>query len=137
MRIPLEFYEVLRNRINISDVIRQKISLTRKSGEYIGLCPFHQEKTPSFTVNDSKKFYHCFGCSAHGDVIKFISTLDGLSYKDSAIKLANSYGIEIPKLTKEEEQAYEESDQIYNVLSLAAEFFQSELNKSSDFNALI
>lgn len=131
MKIPLEFYELLRNRINISDVIKQKVSLTRKAGEYIGLCPFHPEKTPSFTVNDSKKFYHCFGCNAHGDVIKFTSTLDGLHYKDSAIKLANNFGIEIPKLTKQQERLYEEYEQLSNILSLATEFFQSQLSKES------
>lgn len=131
MKIPLEFYDILRNRINISDVIRQKISLVRKSGGYVGLCPFHQEKTPSFTVNDSKKFYYCFGCKTHGDVIKFISDIEGLSYKDSAIKLANSYGIEIPKLTQEQEKLYEESEQIFNILALATELFQSELNSAS------
>ena len=128
MRIPFEFYELLRSRIKLSDVVRQKISLIKKAGEYVGLCPFHQEKTPSFTVNDSKRFYHCFGCSAHGDVIRFTSNLSGLSYNDSAIKLANDFGIEIPKLTKEQERIYEESDQISNILSLAVEFFKSELN---------
>ncbi|MGI4776488.1 MAG: DNA primase, partial [Janthinobacterium lividum] len=125
MKIPLDFYELLRNRISLSEVIKRKVSLTRKAREYVGICPFHQEKSPSFTVSDFKKFYHCFGCGAHGDVVKFISQSDGLSYKDSAIKLANDYGIELPKLTKEQELFYEEANQIHNILELAAEFFQN------------
>jgi DNA primase len=131
MKIPVEFYELLRNKINISDVVRQKITLTRKSGEYLGLCPFHIEKTPSFTVNDTKKFYHCFGCGAHGDVIKFISNANGMSYKESAIKLAQDYAIELPKLSKEQEVLYEETDQVLNVLKMATEFFQSQLTQES------
>ncbi|WP_341794645.1 MULTISPECIES: DNA primase [unclassified Rickettsia] len=127
MKLAPEFYEVLRNRINISDVVRQKVVLTRKSGNYVGLCPFHQEKTPSFTVSDSKRFFYCFGCKASGDVIKFTSNVSGLSYSDSAIKLATDYGIEIPKLTQKQKEFYEESDEILNILELANKFFKSQL----------
>jgi DNA primase len=128
MRIPLEFYNHLRDSVRVSDIVRQKIVLTKKGGEYHGICPFHQEKTPSFTVNDQKKFYHCFGCSAHGDVIRFVSETDGLSYKDAAIKLAESNGIELPKMSAQQEKQYEEADHIYRILELALEFFQKNLN---------
>lgn len=127
MKVTPEFYEILRNRINISDIVRQKVILTRKSGNYVGLCPFHQEKTPSFTVNDSKRFFYCFGCKASGDVIKFTSNISGLSYNDSAIKLATDYGIEIPKLTQKQKELYEESDEILNILELANKFFKAQL----------
>ncbi|XVN42169.1 MAG: DNA primase [Candidatus Rickettsia vulgarisii] len=129
MRIPLEFYELLRNRINLSDIVRQKVVLTKKSGNYLGICPFHTEKTPSFTVNDSKKFYYCFGCSAHGDVIKFLSSISGLSYKEAAIKLASDYNVEIPKLTAEQQRFYEESDELLSILETAERFFKSQLTK--------
>ncbi|WP_341763652.1 DNA primase [Candidatus Tisiphia endosymbiont of Beris chalybata] len=129
MKIPLEFYEFLRNRINLSDVVRQKVTLTKKSGNYLGLCPFHLEKTPSFTVNDNKKFYYCFGCSVHGDVIKFVSNTNGLPYKEAAIKLANDYGIELPKLTVAEQKLYEESDELFNILEMAERFFKSQLTQ--------
>lgn len=127
MKIPLEFYEILRNRINLSDIVRQKVALTKKSGLYVGLCPFHLEKTPSFTVNDTKRFYHCFGCASSGDVIKFVSNISGFSYKEAAIKLAGDYGIELPKITREQERLYNESDQIVNILELATEFFKSQI----------
>lgn len=131
MRIPLQFYDSLRNIINLSNIVRTKVNLTKKAGEYIGLCPFHSEKSPSFTVSDIKKFYHCFGCGAHGDVIKFNAEILGLSYKDSAIKLACEHGIDLPKLSKEQESIYEESDQISNILELATEFFKCSHNQES------
>lgn len=127
MRIPLEFYEVLRNRINISDVIRQKVSLTKKAGNYLGLCPFHVEKTPSFTVNDAKRFFYCFGCSAHGDLIKFVSNINGLSYKEAAIKIANDHGIELPKVTAAQQKLYDESEELIGILEMAERFFKSQL----------
>jgi len=128
MRIPLEFYNQLREVIRTSDIVRQRVVLTKKGGEYLGRCPFHEEKTPSFTVNDAKRFYHCFGCSAHGDVIRFVSETGGISYKEAAIKLANDNGIELPKMSAQQEQHYEESDQVYKILELAAQFFASNLN---------
>ncbi|MEA0970197.1 DNA primase [Candidatus Megaera venefica] len=128
MRLPLEFYNHLRDAVRISDIVRLRILLTKKGNEYLGVCPFHDEKTPSFTVNDIKKFYHCFGCGAHGDVIRFVSETYGISYKDSAIKIAEENGIELPKLSPLQERAYEEADQIYNILELAAQFFVSNLS---------
>ncbi|MGV2432057.1 MAG UNVERIFIED_CONTAM: CHC2 zinc finger domain-containing protein [Rickettsiaceae bacterium] len=88
------FFDNIRDKVNVSDIIRQTVSLTRKGQEYSGLCPFHNEKTPSFTVNDIKKFYHCFGCGAHGDVIKFLVETKGFSYLEAAKKLATDNGIE-------------------------------------------
>jgi DNA primase len=127
MIIPLDFYELIRNQVTLSEIIRQKIILTKKSRTYLGLCPFHQEKTPSFSVNDIKKFYYCFGCGAHGDVIKFISIMSGLSYKDASIKLAIDHNIELPKVSAQQTKLHEESDQIFCILEQAREFFQSEL----------
>ena len=128
MIIPLEFYTHLRDTIRISDIVKQRLVLSRKGNEYLGICPFHDEKTPSFTVNDAKRFYHCFGCSAHGDVIKFVSETTGISYKEAAIKIANDNGIELPKMSAVQEQKYEEADQIYNILNLATEFFQNNID---------
>ena len=131
MRLSLEFYDHLRNSLRISNIIRQRVILTKKGNEYSGVCPFHDEKTPSFTVNDAKKFYHCFGCGAHGDVIRFASETSGISYKEAAIKLANDNGIDLPKISAAEERRYQESDQVYEILNLAAEFFQQNLDRSS------
>lgn len=128
MKLTTDFFELLRTRVNVSSVVMRTVALTKRGAEYSGLCPFHDEKSPSFTVNDAKRFYHCFGCSAHGDVVKFVSETSGLGYKEAAVKIAEDYGIEIPKLSKQEEKLYEEIDQIYRVLNLAADFFKSQLN---------
>lgn len=122
------FFERVRNIVNVSDIVRNKVVLSKKGVEYTGLCPFHSEKTPSFTVNDKKRFYHCFGCGAHGDVIKFESETSGLSYKDSAYKIAGKYAIEIPKFSKEEEREQLESDRISSHLKLASNYFVSKIN---------
>jgi DNA primase len=129
MKLPNSFYEFLKSRIRISDVIRKKVNLVRKSGQYFGLCPFHEEKTPSFSVNDNKNFYYCFGCGAHGDVISFVTETKGLSFTEAAITLAEEYGIEIPKVSREQTKAFEEADVVYRALLLAAEYFHSNLNK--------
>ncbi len=128
MRIPLEFYSQIRDIVRVSDIIRLRIILIKKGGgEYVGICPFHSEKTASFTVNDSKKFYHCFGCSAHGDVIKFVSETNGISYKEAAIKISNDNGIALPKVSAILERQYAELDYIYNILDLATQFFVKKL----------
>lgn len=127
MRLPPSFYEDLKNRINISDVVRKKVPLARKSGGYFGLCPFHEEKTPSFSVNDARKFYHCFGCGAHGDIVTFVAETSGFSASQAAIKLAEDYGIEIPKLNKKQAEYYEEADEVSKILALASGFFKSNL----------
>lgn len=75
-----KFLDELRSRISIADVVGNKVKLTKRGREYTGLCPFHNEKTPSFTVNESKGFYHCFGCGAHGDIIKFEMDANGLPF---------------------------------------------------------
>jgi len=131
MRIPPDFYNQIRNQVRISDVIRQRVALAKKGSEYSGLCPFHSEKTPSFTVNDQKRFYHCFGCHAHGDVIRFVSETRGMSYPEATLALAGENGIEIPKMTREEKKLYDEADQIYSVLELAKNFFMSELTQDA------
>ena len=66
-----KFLDELRSKLSVADIVAEKVKLVRKGREYIGLCPFHNEKTPSFTVNEAKGFYHCFGCGAHGDIIRF------------------------------------------------------------------
>lgn len=127
MTVVLDFYDKIRDQVYVSDIVKQRISLKKHSGEYIGLCPFHQEKTPSFTVNDSKRFYHCFGCGAHGDVIRFYANVNSVSYGDSARHLAGLYGIELPKVSVAQLKVYEESEEIFNILALASEYFEEQL----------
>ena len=83
-----EFLDRIREAVAVSEVIGQHVELKRRGREYIGLCPFHHERTPSFTVNDEKSFYHCFGCGAHGDVIRFLMEHDDQSFPDAVAHLA-------------------------------------------------
>lgn len=130
MSTYLDFYETLRSKVILSNIIKQKVNLKKQSGLYTGLCPFHVEKTPSFKVNDSRRAYHCFGCGAHGDVIKFTSLTHSLSYKDAAIKLAKEFAIDIPQFGQKQKEAYQESDKILTILQLACEFFQSNIDQN-------
>jgi DNA primase len=95
--IPPEFLEEIRRRLTLSSVVGKRVRLTKKGREHSGLCPFHNEKTPSFTVNDDKAFYHCFGCGAHGDVLSFVINTEGLSFPEAVERLAGEAGLEVPR----------------------------------------
>lgn len=95
-RIPEDFINEVRNSVNIADVISQYVSLEKKGKDYIGLCPFHQEKTPSFTVNEEKQFFKCFGCGKGGNVYKFLMYKDNLTFPESVEQVANFAHIQMP-----------------------------------------
>jgi len=95
--IPPDFLEELRRRLTLSSVVAKRVRLTKKGREFEGLCPFHNEKTPSFFVNDDKAFYHCFGCGAHGDVLSFVINTEGLSFPEAVERLAGEAGLEVPR----------------------------------------
>ena len=95
-----KFLDELRARISIVDVVGAKVKLVRKGREYQACCPFHNEKTPSFTVNEAKGFYHCFGCGAHGDIIKFEMEANNLPFMDAVHKLADKAGLRVPQDVK-------------------------------------
>ena len=95
--------EEIKAHLLPSKLIGKSVSLKQRTAyEYIGLCPFHSEKTPSFTVSDDKKFFHCFGCGENGDVISFLAKIEKISYKDASLKLADDMGIEVKKPTRAE-----------------------------------
>ncbi len=98
MTIPPRYLDELRNRLALSDIIGKRVKVTRAGREYKACCPFHKEKTPSFTINDDKQFYHCFGCGAHGDVIGFVMQHDNLSFIDAVETLSALAGMQMPKL---------------------------------------
>src|ERR1700761_3372098 len=95
----MEFAEQVKSAVNIVHVVGEYVGTLRKSGRdtYKGLCPFHQEKTPSFNVHEAKQFFHCFGCHASGDVFKFIERIQGISFYEALKLLAERYGIPMPK----------------------------------------
>ena len=127
MAFPPEFVEELRNRITISEVIGRKVTLKRKGREYAGLCPFHNEKTPSFWVNDQKNFFHCFGCGAHGDAIGFTMRIEGLTFPDAVEKLAHDAGLAVPVATPQERERAQAAATLHGVAAAAARWFETQL----------
>ena len=96
-RIPKAFIDELIARADIVEVVGARVALKRAGSNYKGLCPFHGEKTPSFTVSPSKGFYHCFGCSAHGTAIGFLMAYDNLEFPEAVEALAEMMGLEVPR----------------------------------------
>ncbi|MBE6452560.1 MAG: DNA primase [Alphaproteobacteria bacterium] len=131
-----KFCDELRAKISIADVVGQKVKLTRKGREHTGLCPFHNEKTPSFTVNEAKGFYHCFGCGAHGDIIKFEMDANGLTFIDAVEKLAHKVGMQLPKLNSEAKEVVEKRNTAYDIMEMAAKFFEKNLRLTGGREAL-
>ena len=96
MALPDSFAQELLNRIDVIDIIDKRVQLKKRGANFIACCPFHDEKTPSFTVSPSKQFYHCFGCGASGDAIQFLIEYEGLTFIDSITELAGSIGLKVP-----------------------------------------
>ncbi|MDD3181483.1 MAG: DNA primase [Alphaproteobacteria bacterium] len=125
---PPAFLDELRERLTLSEVIGKRIKLTRAGREFKGCCPFHNEKTPSFYVNDDKKFFHCFGCGAHGDVIGFMMRHDGQSFPEAVESLAPQAGLSVPKDTPVEREQYDKQKRLLQLLDRATAFFEDQLH---------
>src|SRR4029450_12708994 len=104
MSLSIAFLDELRARTTLSAVISPSVKLIKAGREYKACCPFHDEKTPSFTVNDEKGFYHCFGCAAHGDAIRFLTDHRGLPFMDAVKELAGKAGMEVPAMDPKERE---------------------------------
>ena len=97
--IPESFKQDLLNRVDIVEVVSRYVRLKKEGANFQGLCPFHNEKSPSFTVSPAKQFYHCFGCGAHGNAIGFLMSYGGLGYVDSVKDLASMVGMQVIPLS--------------------------------------
>ncbi len=135
MAITPEFLDELRQRFDTSQVVGRRVKLVRKGREFSGLCPFHKEKTPSFTVNDEKSFYHCFGCGAHGDIVRFTMETEGLSFPETVERLAAAAGMTMPVDTPEQRQAVEKSKGLKEVMEAACLWYQNQLFAESGAQA--
>ena len=128
--IPQQFIDDLLARSDIVDVIGRRVPLKKAGREFQACCPFHSEKTPSFTVSPSKQFYHCFGCGAHGSALGFLMEFDRLSFPEAVEELASSLGIEVPR-----EAAFEQGpDQrpLFDILEQAARLYEQQLRQHAD-----
>lgn len=126
MIFPKDFPNKLRSSILVSEVVGKKVKLKLKGKEFSGLCPFHNEKSPSFTVNDQKGFYHCFGCAAHGDIISFVMNNEKMDYRDAVVKLASDFSIPIPKLQFDEVKE-NKLERDFLILEKICNFFERNL----------
>ncbi len=128
MSFPKQFIQDLNDRTVLSELIGKKVKLTRAGrDEFKGCCPFHNEKTPSFTLNNQKGFYHCFGCGAHGDAIKFLQENDNLSFMEAVEQLAALNGMQVPKASPEERERFEQKKTLYDLLEDVTIFFEQAL----------
>ncbi len=134
--ISNNFLDELRSKVSLVEIVRKSIKLTRKGRDWWGCCPFHKEKTPSFTVNDEKGFYHCFGCSEHGDIIGFEMKVNHLTFYEAVEKLAHIAGMEMPKPTVADMAKEEKRVSLFDVMEKACQFFQNSLYQPSGQEAL-
>src|SRR5689334_7838473 len=125
----MEFVEQLKSSIDIVKVAGEYVRLKRlgATGRYTGLCPFHQEKTPSFSVNQTRQFYKCFGCGVSGDVLKFVMEMDGLTFPETLKQLAERNGIPMPKRSEYADAETRMRGGLLEMHATAAETFQANL----------
>jgi DNA primase len=136
MSFTPQFLDELRQRLSLVQVISRKVKLTRRGREQTGLCPFHAEKSPSFTVNDDKGFFHCFGCGAHGDVIGFVMRSDSLSFPESVERLAREAGLELPVSSPEERERTQRQATLVSAMETAAAWYEQQLKVPAGRQAL-
>jgi len=127
MTLTPQWLDELRSRVTLSGVIGRTTRLTKAGHEFKACCPFHNEKSPSFTVNDDKGFYHCFGCGAHGDAIRWLTDQRGLEFMDAVKELAAEAGMEMPAPDPRAAQAAERRDTLYDVMAAAQAWFVGNL----------
>ena len=136
VRYSEELIEEIRSSNDIVDVISKYVTLKRSGRNFFGLCPFHKEKSPSFAVSPDKQIFHCFGCGVGGNVIHFISKIEGLDFKDTLELLANRVNIELPTLDNlEDDKTARLKSKVYEINKIAAEFYHENLYKPTSKQA--
>jgi len=128
MALPQQFMDELRRRVSLSSIISKKTKLINRGNRMVGLCPFHQEKTPSFHVRDDEGFYHCFGCGASGDAISFLREQEGLGFMDAIHHLAGLAGLTVPEQKDISPQEKAQRNSMATMNEDAAVFYQQQLN---------
>jgi DNA primase len=127
MRFPPSFIDEVKARLPVSEVVGRRIKLKRAGREFKGLSPFQQEKTPSFTVNDQKQFYHDFSTGKHGNIFDFVMETEGVSFPEAVERLASMAGLPLPRNSREDEQREQRQKSLFEVMELATKFFEQNL----------
>ncbi len=136
MAFPPQFLDELRARLSLPEVIGRRVRLVRRGREYQGLCPFHNEKTPSFTVNEDKGFFHCFGCGAHGDVIGFEMRAANLAFPEAVERLAAEAGLEVPRPDPQAREKARRQTTLAEANEAACRWFEAALRAPQGRDAL-
>lgn len=131
MRYDPSFLDEIRGRLHVSDVVSRRVKLKRQGREHVGLSPFKTEKTPSFTVNDQKGFYHCFASGEHGDIFTFVMKTEGLSFPEAVERLAGEAGVPMPEVSPLEVQKEKTRDRLHEVMTASVRYFQEELKTAA------
>lgn len=119
--------EIIKSRLNIVDVVSSYIKLEKAGAHYKANCPFHQERTPSFTVNEERNMWHCFGCSRGGDIFAFVMEIEGLQFREALVLLAEKAGVELPQYRHEPEGQKQSKERLYEIMELAVRFYEHQL----------
>jgi len=127
MAYPPQLLEDVRQRLSLSQIVGKHVRLQKRGRDFVGLCPFHNEKTPSFNVVEDKQFYHCFGCGAHGDVIGFTMRIGNTGFREAVEDLAKLAGVELPKETPQAAEEFGRREKIHAACISAMELFQAQL----------
>ncbi len=130
------FTDELRQRLSIVDVIGRRVSLVKRGQNFWGCCPFHNEKTPSFSVNEDKGFYHCFGCGEHGDIISFVMKSENIDFKTAISELADMAGIKMPEFKQKTQQQIESEENYIKITEDSAKIYQDLLYQDIGKHAL-
>jgi len=128
MAFPPRFLDELRQRVSLAEIVGRRVKLIRRGREFVGLCPFHNEKTPSFSAVEDKGFYHCFGCGAHGDVIGFVMQTESLSFPEAVEQLARQAGLEVPQESREERERAARQASVQSAVDAACAYFEKMLH---------
>jgi len=132
MTFSKDFLDNILDRISLYDVISRHVKLQKRGRNFIGLCPFHNEKTPSFTVNEDKNFYHCFGCGAHGNAINFEMHINNYSFFEVIKNFADQLGLKLPNISEEDQKREKEKAEYYDIMEKACNFYQQKLSSKSE-----
>src|SRR6266478_3169977 len=127
MRFPPSFLDELKARLQVSDVVGRRVKLKKAGREWKGLSPFQQEKSPSFTVNDQKQFYHDFSSGKHGNIFDFVMETEGVSFPEAVERLAAMAGVALPAVTPDAARHEQRRKTLHDVMELAAKFFSETL----------
>src|SRR5476651_1462935 len=127
MRFTPQFLDELRARLPVSEVVGKRVKLRKQGREFVGLSPFNKEKSPSFTVNDQKGFFHDFSSGTHGDIFGFVMETEGVTFPEAVERLASLAGVALPKVSHEDQARTARAKTLYDVIDLAAKFFEATL----------